>query len=53
MSDKLKIKNQTDSSTLHATAYLGMSAHPAVQSASVHTFFGHLWWTAGEAMPTK
>ncbi|CAL1131723.1 unnamed protein product [Cladocopium goreaui] len=31
----------------------GNTAHPAIQTASVHAFFGHMWWTAGESMPTK
>lgn len=31
----------------------GKTAHPANQSSCVHTFFSHLYWTAGESMPTK
>ena len=36
-----------------AEAIQGGTAHPANQTASVHAFFGHMWWTAGESMPTK
>lgn len=32
---------------------LGETTRAAEQSASAHTFFTHLYYTAGESMPTK
>ena len=36
---------------LGATA--GATAHEALQTSSVHSFYAHLYWTAAESMPTK